>query len=173
MITLGELQEVRRSLRKPRSGSVEVEAPATEVFAAASDPVLMATLGQEVVSATWLDSEAGVGRRFRGNNRQGRRKWHTVCTVTDHTDSLFGYDVHTPTRPPILISHWQYEVEPIDDDRCRVTETNWIRVPAWFVPFAVTITGIMNRPDANNRHINLTLNALKEHVESHRGAGTS
>nr|WP_245633125.1 SRPBCC family protein [Luteipulveratus mongoliensis] len=132
-----------------------------------SDPVQMAHLGEEIHEVRLLGGaqDAAVGVRFEGINRLGRRRWNTICTITDRDETRFGYDVRAPKPLDLSISRWQYDIRPLGTDRCQVTETNWIKAPVWFIPLAVTITGTLDRPHANLRHIDSTLQRLKTFVE--------
>lgn len=153
----------------PSTGSVTIEAPASDVYRLISDPPTMAGFAEETYRAVWLGGadKAKVGARFRGYNRNGVRRWVTVATITDHTPArCFAYDVHAPFGMPV--SHWRYDLSETGDG-CTVTETAWIKAPVWFVPFAITLTGRVNRPGANTEHIGATLRRLKEYAESQYG----
>lgn len=148
------------------TGQVAVDASPAEVYRLVSDPTAMADLAEELASARWLDgaAEAAVGARFSGLNRNGWRRWTTICEVTDVVpERRFAYEVSTPFKTPI--ARWQYDIEPVGDG-CVVTVTNWIKVPDWFVPFALWISGEPDRPATNKANIATTLGRLKEHVES-------
>ncbi|WP_019634774.1 SRPBCC family protein [Actinomadura atramentaria] len=155
-----------RPSRPLATGRVAIDAAPSAAYAVVSDPPLMASFAEEAFRAEWLGGIPGpaVGARFRGHNRNGRRRWSTVCTVT-HAEPgrRFGYDVDTAFGLPI--SHWRYDVEPAGDG-CVVTERVWLRVPLWFIPLAMLITGVVNRPGANKRNIATTLDRLKTHLES-------
>jgi hypothetical protein len=158
-----------RGLRHPRTASIEVDAPPAAVMALVGDPVAMARLGEEIHRVRLLGgaTAATVGTRFAGSNHQRLRRWTTICTVTDAAETRFGFEVHAPRPLAVHISRWQYDVEPLDEgQRTRLTQTNWIKVPLWFFPAAVIITGTVNRPDANQQHIETTLERVKAEVES-------
>lgn len=147
-------------------GTVTIEATADEVFAVVGDPVAMADLAEELQTVRWLDgaSEAALGARFEGFNQHGRRRWRTICEVVElQPGRSFCYDVGTSFGVPI--SRWRYDVEPAADGTCVVTETNWARVPVWFVPIALAVTGTINRPALNSANITTTLDRLKTHIE--------
>ncbi|MDT0309468.1 SRPBCC family protein [Streptomyces sp. DSM 44917] len=148
------------------TGRVAVSASPEAAYRVISDPPLMAGLAAETVGARWLDGagHAEVGARFRGYNRNGFRRWATTCEVLEADPGRrFSYFVRAPLRVPI--SRWQYDIAPGEDGGCVITETNWIKVPLWFIPFAILITGIANRPGANQDHIATTLERLKAHLE--------
>ncbi|POM27291.1 Polyketide cyclase / dehydrase and lipid transport [Actinomadura rubteroloni] len=153
-------------------GRVAIDAPAADVYRIISDPPVMITFAEEAYRAHWLDGATGaaVGARFRGHNRKGRRRWYTNCTITEAVrDRRFAYRVDTAFRLPI--SRWEYDIAPTKDGRgCVVTETNWLRAPLWFIPIAILITGTINRPGANERHIATTLERIKRHLEAPQAA---
>lgn len=149
------------------TGRITVNASPAEVYRIVSDPPVMITFAEEAYRARWLGrpARAAVGARFRGYNRKGRRRWFTNCTVVAaHENERFAYDVDAPLGLPI--SRWQYDIAPADDGRgCTVTETNWLRVPMWFIPIAIALTGTVDRPAHNARNIATTLGRLKAHLE--------
>ena len=79
------------------------------------------------------------------------------------TSIRFAYRVRTPFFVPI--SRWEYDITP-EGAGCRLTVTNWLRVPGWFVPFAIFITGQPDRAGTNSTNIATTLERLKAHVEA-------
>ncbi|MFJ7158354.1 SRPBCC family protein [Streptomyces sp. NPDC101118] len=155
------------------TGSVTVRATPEAAYGVIGDPPAMAGLAAEATGARWLDgaTRAAVGVRFRGYNRSGAlRRWSTDCRITDaEPGRRFAFEVTaTPLRIPI--SRWQYDIEPAPEG-CTVTETSWLRAPAWFLPFAVLIPGILDRPGANHEHIGQTLHRLKAHLETAPATG--
>jgi hypothetical protein len=149
------------------SGTVTIEASATEVFEVVSDPVIVAGLAEEAVAVGWLAgaTQAALGARFKGFNRNGWRRWRTICHIVFEEGRRFAYDVNAPVMK-LPISRWQYETEPAGDGTCTVTETSWARVPLWFVPAAMLITGVFDRPACNTANITTTLGRLKTYIES-------
>ncbi|MFG2290549.1 SRPBCC family protein [Streptomyces sp. NPDC048595] len=148
------------------SGTVTVEATPAEAYRVVSDPLVMVRLGEEAHRARWLGGATApaVGARFRGHNRNGSRRWYTDCRITDaEPGRRFAYEVTAPLGIPI--SRWQYDIAPAAQG-CTVTETNWLRVPLWFIPIAVLVTGVSDRIGANDTHIGSTLQRLKRHLES-------
>lgn len=148
------------------TGTMAIRATPAEVYRIISDPPTMIRFAEEAHRARWLDGAKApaVGARFQGHNRNGLRRWVTACRVTDaDPDRRFAYEVAAPLRIPI--SRWQYDIEPTAEG-CTVTETSWLRVPLWFIPFAMLITGVFDRVGANNAHITTTLHRLKTHLET-------
>lgn len=162
----------RRISRIPRfpepaaTHTVAISATPRSVYGVVSDPPAMIRFAEEAHRARWLDGAdvARVGARFRGYNRNGVRRWVTECRVTDADPGRrFAYEVTaSPLRVPI--SRWQYDIEATPEG-CSVTETNWLRVPLWFVPFGMLISGVVDRMGANDANITTTLHRLKAHLE--------
>ncbi len=152
-------------------GEVTIDALPEEVYRYISDPVVMAGFAEEFYKARWIRgaTEAAVGKWFSGTNRNGWRRWVTHAEITEaELGRRFVYRVRTPFFVPI--SRWEHEIRP-EGAGCRVTVTNWLRVPRWFVPFAILITGEPDRAGTNSANIATTLGRLKAHIES-RSANT-
>ncbi|MGI5350536.1 SRPBCC family protein [Streptomyces sp. CA-250714] len=148
------------------TGTVFIRAAPADAYRVVSDPPVMIRLGEEAHRVRWLDGATApaVGARFRGHNRNGFRRWVTNCRVTDaDPHRCFAYEVTAPLG--VRISRWQYDIAPTPQG-CAVTETNWLRVPLWFIPFAILITGVIDRIGTNNANIGTTLQRLKRHLES-------
>jgi polyketide cyclase/dehydrase/lipid transport protein len=151
------------------SAHAEVRASPDAVYALVSDMPAMARLTEELESASWLDGarEAAVGARFRGSNKQARRRWSTTAKVTDaEPGRRFAFEVFSVAGIPV--ARWQYDIEPTGDG-CRVAEHTWDRRPAWFRPFANLVTGVRDRAEHNRRNMERTLSRLKAAVEAARG----
>ncbi|GAU65831.1 hypothetical protein SSP35_02_01980 [Streptomyces sp. NBRC 110611] len=149
------------------TGTVAIRATPAQAYAVISDPTAMVRFAEEAYRARWLDgaTRAAVGARFQGWNRNGRRRWATRCRITDADPARrFAYEV-TATPLAVPISRWQYDITPTEEG-CTVTETNWMRVPLWFIPVAVLITGVRDRMGANGTYISTTLDRLKAHLEA-------
>jgi hypothetical protein len=148
------------------TGQVTVNATPDQVYELVSDPTVMAGFADEFYRARWLGGarKAAVGEQFRGHNRWGKRRWYTICRITDADPGRrFAYEVRTPFQVPI--SRWQYDLSPAGDG-CVVLQRSWFRVPRWFVPMAIMITGRPDRRGVNNANIATTLANLKAHFES-------
>ncbi len=148
------------------TGEVTIDAPPGEVYRLVSDPVAMADFAEEFYKARWIRGarQAAVGSWFSGSNRNGWRRWVTHAEIIEAApDSRFAYRVRTPFYVPI--SRWEYEITPAGDGS-RLTVTNWLRVPGWFVPFAIFITGQPDRAGTNQTNIATTLRRVKEHLET-------
>jgi len=150
------------------TGDVTIDVPPVAVYRLVSDPVGMAEFAEEFYKARWIRGATGaaVGSWFSGSNRNGWRRWWTHAQITEADPGhRFAYRVRTPFFVPI--SRWEYEITP-EGTGCRVTVTNWLRVPRWFVPIAIFITGQPDRAGTNSANIATTLRRLKAHAESRR-----
>ncbi len=148
------------------TGQVTINASPAEVYRLVSDPAVMVDFAEELVRVRWVGKtrQPAVGAKFRGTNRNGWRRWVTTCTITEaEPGQRFVYEVSAPLMVPI--SRWEFELTETGDG-CTVTESSWLRVPNWFIPFAILITGEPDRPRVNNTNIATTLQRLKEHVET-------
>ena len=144
--------------------SVSISAPCGEVYGLITDLPTLSSLAAETTVMKWRKGDkAAPGAVFKGTNRNGIRRWTTVCTVTDaEPGSTFAFDVSYLGIP---VSHWRYEIAPADGG-CHVTEQMWDHRPGWFVKPGGVATGVMDRPTTNTEHIKLTLQRLKEKAEA-------
>jgi uncharacterized protein YndB with AHSA1/START domain len=150
------------------TGEVRIDASPEEVYRLVSDPVAMAGLAEEFYKARWIRgaTEAAVGNWFSGSNRNGWRRWVTHAEITDaEPGRRFAYRVRTPFFVPI--SRWEYDIAP-EGTGSRLAVTNWLRVPRWFVPIAIFITGQPDRAGTNTANITTTLGRVKARLESRR-----
>ncbi|KID28541.1 Polyketide cyclase / dehydrase and lipid transport [Prauserella sp. Am3] len=151
--------------------SIHVDAAPEQVYALVSDPGVLAELAGEYEGHRWLGgaTEAAVGARFRGRNRNGFRRWSTTSTITDAAEGeRFAFEVSVG---PLRISRWQYDIEPdgdIEQDGagCRVVERTWDRRPGWARVVTGTLIGISDRRGLNQRNMEKTLAALKRRAEA-------
>ena len=146
------------------ASDVTIDADPDTVYALLTDLPTLAELGDEIATMEWRKgNSAQPGAMFRGQNRNGGKKWTTTCTVTDADPGrVFAFDVRSLVVP---VSHWRYDIEPVDGG-CRVTERTWDRRPGWFSKVAPLATGVKDRAAANSEHIEATLRRLKEKAET-------
>jgi hypothetical protein len=146
------------------TAAVDVNAHPDQVYALITDLDVMTTLAAETTAMSWQRGDgARPGAVFRGRNRNGTRSWSTTCTVTAATPGrVFAFDVKSLVVP---VAHWRYEIVAADGG-CRVTESTWDRRPGWFRGIAGVATGVRDRTTANDEHIKLTLQRLKERAET-------
>lgn len=146
------------------SARVSVAADPAEVYALITDLPTLTALAEETTAMTWHKGDSACqGATFKGTNRNGWHTWTTTCTVTEATaQAAFAFDVRYVAIP---ISHWRYEITAAEDG-CHVTESMWDRRPSWFRKIGGYATGVQDRNSANARHIELTLQRLKERAET-------
>ena len=68
----------------------------------------------------------------------------------------------------VPIAHWRYDIATVDGG-CRVSEGTWDRRPGWMAVAGGLATGVSDRNTANDSHIKLTLQRLKERAEAEAG----
>jgi hypothetical protein len=125
----------------------------------------MGEWSNENVGGRWIGEPASAvpGARFRGNNRNGFRRWSANVTVVDAVPAeVFRFDVTSFGLP---ISQWAYELEPAGDG-CRVTESWTDRRPGWFKPIARLATGVADRAEHTRVGMTQTLDRIAAEAES-------
>ncbi|MFC5752182.1 SRPBCC family protein [Actinomadura rugatobispora] len=136
-----------------------IAAPPEALYELVGEVSGMARWSPETVRCRWLPPATGpaVGARFRGTNRQGRRRWSTTCTVVaaEH-GRRFGFEVRLGRRP---FSRWLYTFEARGAG-CRVAETWTDLRPAWMLPLSWVISGVTDRTGHNRAGMEATLAAL-------------
>ncbi|OMC18239.1 SRPBCC family protein [Mycobacterium sp. SP-6446] len=153
------------------SASVQIDARPDLVYGLITDLPTLASLAEEAVAMEWLKGDAvRPGAVFVGHNQNGGKRWSTKCTVTDaEPGRTFAFDVRHTIFP---IARWQYDITDLaaldlgaSGGGCRVTESTWDRRPGWFAKLAGRATGVTDRVAANTKHIELTLQRLKQRAE--------
>jgi uncharacterized protein YndB with AHSA1/START domain len=147
------------------SVSREIAAPAEQVWAMVSDVTRMGEWSPENVSCTWLGgaTRAQPGAKFRGANRNGRRKWKTVSTVVDaDAGRRFSFRVESLG---LKVAEWSYTFEPTASG-CKVTESWTEQRPGFFKPIAGLATGVPDRVNPNRAGMEQTLERLAAAAES-------
>lgn len=154
------------SQQGPASAQAEVtiDASPDTVYTLITDLPTLSSLAEETHAMAWTKGErARPGAVFKGQNRNGSKKWTTTCTVTDAENGrTFAFDVKSAGVVPV--AHWRYDIVA-DGDGCTVTERTWDRRPGWFRKPAGLATGVKDRTAANAEHIRLTLQRLKAKAE--------
>jgi uncharacterized protein YndB with AHSA1/START domain len=143
----------------------EIDAPADKLWAMVADITRMGEWSPENEGGAWLGGATGAapGAKFRASNRNGRRKWRTLSTVTSaEPGRRFSFRV---SSAGIQVADWSYEFEPTASG-CVVTES-WVeRRPAWFKPLARVATGVADRVVTNRAGMEETLERLAAAAES-------
>jgi uncharacterized protein YndB with AHSA1/START domain len=109
----------------------DVAAPAEKVWELVVDLPRMGEWSPENAGGSWCKGATGpaLGAVFKGNNKNGVRRWSTTCTVIEcKPGKVFEFAV---TSGPLGIAHWRYEFEDTEGG-CRVTESWRDRRAPWF-----------------------------------------
>lgn len=142
----------------------DIAASPAKVYAAISDIARMGEWSPECYSCEWLEAatEAAVGARFAGHNRNNGKEWTTEALITAAEpgvrfafDCLFG-DFH--------FASWAYEFEAIDDG-CRVTEIWDDHRPDEMRNKKSAISGVEDRVESNRQSMAATLEQIATAVE--------
>ena len=151
------------------SDSVEVTAtiaaPPQTVYALISDLTRMGEWSPETTGVTWLGgaTEPHVGARFRGANRNGLRRWSTICTVVAAEPGReLAWESRLFGRPVAL---WRYTFEPDGSGGTKVTETSEDQRRAVFRALGGVASGVSDRKTHNAESMRVTLERLKGAAE--------
>lgn len=142
-----------------------IEAPPHAVYALVADLARMGEWSPETTGVTWLGgaTEPRPGARFRGANRNGVRRWNTICTVvTAETGRELTWESRLFGRPVAL---WRYKFE--DDGRggTMVTETTEDQRRAVFRALGGVASGVSDRKSHNAESMRVTLERIKAAAE--------
>jgi ligand-binding SRPBCC domain-containing protein len=119
----------------PTAASRDIAAPSEKVWGFVADLPRMGEWSPENAGGKWMNGVTGpaLGAVFKGNNRNGLRRWSTKVTVVGcEPAKVFEFAV---TSGPLEVANWRYEFEDTEGG-CRVTES-WVdkRKP-WFATLA-------------------------------------
>jgi uncharacterized protein YndB with AHSA1/START domain len=145
--------------------TVDISADPDTVYRLITDLDTLAEVAEEATAMQWRKGDAArPGAVFKGENRNGAKRWTTTCTVTDaDAGRVFAFDVKTAAVVPV--AHWRYDIAATSAG-CTVTERTWDRRPRWIRKPAELTTGVADRTAANSEHIRLTLQRLKAKAEA-------
>ena len=150
---------------EPVSVTVHIDAPADRVYELVSDLPRMGEWSPENVGGHWMGGATGPapGIKFRGKNRNGNRRWTTLCTVIEaRPGEAFVFDVYSG---PMAVARWSYRIAP-SNGGCDVTES-W-NDKRWrpFASLSSVVTGVKDRPAFTRTSIETTLANLKAAAEA-------
>lgn len=151
---------------QPITVSIDVDAPAATVWALVSDITTMGEWSPETTACEWLDGATGAveGARFRGHNRNGRKRWSTTCTIVRAEPELeLTWVVTAPGG--LRVARWSYEIEPIGDRRCRVSESTCDLRGVVLKKVSAAVSGVEDRAAHNETGMRTTLERLKAAAE--------
>jgi hypothetical protein len=142
-----------------------IAAPAEDLWARVANIERMGEISPESIGGKWLGGATGpaVGAKFKGDNRNGKKKWSTTGKVVEcEPGRSFVFDV---SSGPLKVARWSYRFEPTDGG-CKVTEI-WTDDRGKFVVFAGKIvSGVADRASHNRASMEATLERLAEVSES-------
>src|SRR4051794_5421097 len=137
----------------------DIAAPPEHVWGLVSDVTRMGEWSPETSSCKWLGSTDGVevGRKFKGTNEIGKKRWSTDCTViAAEPGREFAFRVKAG---PFNVADWAYRIEATATG-CKVRET-WTDRRGKVVTFlGKPITGIADRAAHNKAGMVATLDGL-------------
>ena len=148
------------------SVSRDIAASPEAVFAALTDITRMGEWSPENHSNVWKDgvTEAAVGARWVGENRNGDHEWTTEARVSELVpNERFTFECLAPAFNDFHFSTWRYDIEPIEGG-CRVTE-HWQDLRPDAIKGDASVSGVSDRVTHNKAGMEQTLAALAAAVE--------
>ena len=115
----------------PTATSRDIAAPPEKVWELVSDVARMGEWSPENQGGSWVKGFDGptLGAVFKGNNKNGVRRWSTLCTVVAcEPGKEFEFAV---TSGPLEVANWRYDLEQTQTG-CRVTESFVDKRKPWF-----------------------------------------
>jgi uncharacterized protein YndB with AHSA1/START domain len=103
--------------------SRHIQAPPDTLWTLVTDLPRMGEWSPENTGGVWMGGAAAAakGVKFKGSNANGKRKWNTMCTVTEHdAPRVFAFDV---SALGLALANWRYEIVAADSGGSTVTET--------------------------------------------------
>ncbi|GAA3442580.1 SRPBCC family protein [Planomonospora venezuelensis] len=147
------------------SASIEISAPPEAVYDLVSDVTGMSGWNVECERVRWVGPvrEARAGARFRGSNRNGRRRWSTVCTITA-ADPGRAFAYHVRAGGVLDVAVWRFEITRTPDG-CRVEQRTWDTRGPFMRVVGRLATGVADRASHNAANMRRTLENLKAAAE--------
>lgn len=133
-----------------------IAADAATLWGMVSDITRMGEWSPEARAGEWLGGATGpsVGAKFKGRNRNGRRKWTTKCTVSEcRPGEAFAFDV---AIGPISAASWKYNFEEVEGGTL-VAEIFDDRRSGWMETVGRFATGVADRTAHNRNSMTETL----------------
>ena len=150
------------------SVSRDIAASSSAVYAALIDVTRMGEWSPENHANEWKDgvTEAAVGARWVGHNRNGEFEWATESRVAELVENeRFYFDCLSPAHGDFHFASWGYDIEATADG-CRVTE-HWQDLrPEASRQQVSEISGVGDRVPHNQALMEATLAALAQSVET-------
>lgn len=142
-----------------------IAAPALRVWALIADVTRMGEWSPETTGCKWIRGATGpqVGARFVGKNRHGKRRWATLCIVTESLPGQrFSFRVGAG---PVKIAQWTYDIQASGDNSCVVTESTINLENKVIAKLGDLLTNTKNRAEHNRAGMQLTLARLAAAAE--------
>ncbi|MFO7589816.1 MAG: SRPBCC family protein [Acidimicrobiia bacterium] len=139
----------------------EIAATPDVLWAMVADVTRMGEWSPENTRCKWLRGARGpeIGARFKGVNRNGRRRWSTVSTVTEsRPGAVFAFET---AAGPFAISTWEYRFVP-SGAGTTVTETWTDRRGRTARGLGKRVSGVEDRASHNLAGMEATLERLAE-----------
>lgn len=143
--------------------SRDIAASPEVVYAAIADVTRMGEWSTECHTCAWLDgaTEAIVGARFEGHNKNNDHEWTVQSTVTAaEVGRVFNFDCAVRD---FTFASWGYAIEATDDG-CRVTESWTDHRPDEMIE-APSASGVEDRAAYNRASMATTLERIAAAVE--------
>ncbi|HYN74654.1 MAG TPA: SRPBCC family protein [Candidatus Limnocylindria bacterium] len=145
--------------------SLSVAAPPETVYGLVADLARMSEWSPETTEIRWLDgaTQAQVGARFRGTNRNGFRRWNTICTVVT---AVPGIELSWRSSSfGLSVALWTYRFTADGESGTTVTESTQDERGALMRLLAPLATGVRDRAAHNEDTMLATLQRLKGEAE--------
>ena len=143
----------------------EIAAPPEQVWSLVSDVTRMGEWSPETSTCKWMGGADAVevGRKFKGTNELGKKRWSTICTVTAaERGRVFSFRV---TAGPLQVADWTYEFESTATG-CKVRETWTDRRGKIVALLGKPISGVADRAEHNKAGMVATLDGLATVAEA-------
>ncbi|MEM9653123.1 MAG: SRPBCC family protein [Actinomycetota bacterium] len=147
--------------------SRDIAASPEAVFAAITDVTRMGEWSPENHTNEWKEgiTEAAVGARWVGHNRNGDKEWSTESRVTEMVhNERFTFECVAPAYNDFHFATWRYDIEATDTG-CRVTESWQDLRPDEMRQGISPTSGVGDRVPHNRDGMERTLAALAAAVE--------
>jgi uncharacterized protein YndB with AHSA1/START domain len=102
--------------------SIEIAAPAAEVWALVTDLPRMAKWSPQVVKSSVKGGEVKLGATFSNLNKQGIKRWPTAGKVVRYTPPAAGGKGDFAFKIRENRTIWSFELEPTADGGTKLTE---------------------------------------------------
>ncbi|GGS96364.1 hypothetical protein GCM10010156_63200 [Planobispora rosea] len=147
------------------SASIEISAPPETVYDLVADLTDMSAWNTECERVRWVGPvrEPRPGARFRGINRNGWRRWSTICTITA-ADPGRTFAYHVRAGGVFDVAIWRFDITETESG-CRVEQRTWDRRGLFMRVVGDLATGVADRASHNAVNMRRTLESLKAVAE--------